>query len=29
VNGVLTIPDAPGLGLTIDRDGLERTLVTA
>ncbi len=28
VNGVLTIPDAPGLGLTIDRDGLERTRVT-
>lgn len=28
-NGILTIPDRPGLGLEIDRDGLKDTRVTA
>jgi L-alanine-DL-glutamate epimerase-like enolase superfamily enzyme len=27
-NGVISIPDAPGLGLTVDRDGLRETRVT-
>lgn len=27
--GILSIPDAPGLGLTVDRDGLDATRVTS
>lgn len=29
VNGVITVPDKPGLGLTVDRDALRSTLVPA